>query len=173
MNLVDFTSHKCLWNFLLLSLHEKFVHTLGSKVGEWVAVDLPIQFAQGYNDLVLLTETVGLQVNFQNQDFSLFKEIFSSRFLQDASMIFVKVFQWGNKMNFETILLGNLVGAKFLLNKSLVVALCRTMVLSLRKMELDSEVKWNLLASKMVILTSPVLVGLIRYGSYLLDLRCQ
>ncbi|XP_058180957.1 beta-galactosidase 9 isoform X2 [Rhododendron vialii] len=33
----------------------------GSKVGHWVKVEQPIQLKQGYNDLVLLSETVGLQ----------------------------------------------------------------------------------------------------------------
>ncbi|KAM7252868.1 hypothetical protein ACFE04_025486 [Oxalis oulophora] len=33
----------------------------GSVDGHWIKVTLPIQFKQGYNDLVLLSETVGLQ----------------------------------------------------------------------------------------------------------------
>ncbi|KAF7133046.1 hypothetical protein RHSIM_Rhsim09G0058800 [Rhododendron simsii] len=39
----------------------KGVASEGSKVGHWVKVEQPIQLKQGYNDLVLLSETVGLQ----------------------------------------------------------------------------------------------------------------
>jgi hypothetical protein len=34
----------------------------GSVIGHWVKVVQPVQFVQGYNDLVLLSQTVGLQV---------------------------------------------------------------------------------------------------------------
>ncbi|XP_072963925.1 beta-galactosidase 15 isoform X2 [Typha angustifolia] len=33
----------------------------GSKVGKWVPVEQPVQLVQGYNELALLSETVGLQ----------------------------------------------------------------------------------------------------------------
>jgi hypothetical protein len=35
---------------------------IGSVIGHWVKVAHPVQFVQGYNDLVLLSETVGLVV---------------------------------------------------------------------------------------------------------------
>ncbi|KAF5941912.1 hypothetical protein HYC85_019554 [Camellia sinensis] len=34
---------------------------IGSAAGHWVRVDQPVQLKQGYNDLVLLSETIGLQ----------------------------------------------------------------------------------------------------------------
>lgn len=34
----------------------------GSVIGHWVKVEQPVKFLKGYNDLVLLTQTVGLQV---------------------------------------------------------------------------------------------------------------
>lgn len=42
-----------------------FAHVFGSEgsvIGHWVKVVQPIQLLQGYNDLVLLSQTVGLQV---------------------------------------------------------------------------------------------------------------
>ncbi|KAI8003846.1 Beta-galactosidase 9 [Camellia lanceoleosa] len=36
-------------------------HLYGSVAGHWVNVDQPVQLKQGYNDLVLLSETIGLQ----------------------------------------------------------------------------------------------------------------
>ncbi|CAL5416749.1 unnamed protein product [Camellia sinensis] len=35
---------------------------IGSAAGHWVRVDQPVQLKQGYNDLVLLSETIGLQI---------------------------------------------------------------------------------------------------------------
>lgn len=39
-----------------------FIENKGSARGDWVKVVQKVQFKQGYNDLVLLSETVGLQV---------------------------------------------------------------------------------------------------------------
>ncbi|XP_020106800.1 beta-galactosidase 15 isoform X2 [Ananas comosus] len=36
-------------------------HLSGSKVGHWVSVEQPVQLVEGYNELAILTETVGLQ----------------------------------------------------------------------------------------------------------------
>ncbi|KAI7981427.1 Beta-galactosidase 9, partial [Camellia lanceoleosa] len=37
---------------------------IGSAAGHWVRVDQPVQLKQGYNNLVLLSETIGLQIIF-------------------------------------------------------------------------------------------------------------
>ena len=44
-------------NFVLLLNGSK-----GSIVGHWVKAEQPVRFVQGNNDLLLLTQTVGLQV---------------------------------------------------------------------------------------------------------------
>lgn len=36
----------------------------GSHVGRWVRVEQPVDLVQGYNELAILSETVGLQVIF-------------------------------------------------------------------------------------------------------------
>jgi len=38
------------------------LRTKGSGVGRWVRVVQPVQFLEGYNDVALLSLTVGLQV---------------------------------------------------------------------------------------------------------------
>lgn len=55
--------------FLQYTCHCILLFIEGSVIGHWVKVVQPVRFLKGYNDLLLLTQTVGLQV----KKFSIFK----------------------------------------------------------------------------------------------------
>lgn len=48
--------------FLQYTCHFILFFIEGSVIGHWVKVVQPVRFLKGYNDLLLLTQTVGLQV---------------------------------------------------------------------------------------------------------------
>lgn len=52
--------------FIFSNLIAMSFQSEGSVIGHWVEVVQPVEFQSGYNDLILLSQTVGLQVKLDN-----------------------------------------------------------------------------------------------------------
>lgn len=60
--MASFMCFACITSIISLTCSALFFESVGSVIGHWVKVVQPVHFLQGYNDLLLLSETVGLQV---------------------------------------------------------------------------------------------------------------